>query len=60
MDCVERPYRVKSFKKMTSVELEKDLERFINANKVTEIVSFNTTSFNSVGTSYLIGVLIYR
>lgn len=60
MDYIESKYKVKTFRKTSSNDLERDLQNFIIENKVTNIVSFNVTTQNSVGVDYLIGILIYR
>ena len=60
MDYIETKYKIKTFKKTSHVDLERELNNFIVNNTVADIVSFNVTTQNSVGVDYLIGILIYR
>lgn len=60
MDCIVSNFKVKTFNKMTSKELEKEMQDFIIFNTVREIVSFTTTTVSSVGGDRIIGILIYK
>lgn len=60
MECNDSKFKVRTFSKLTSKELEEELQGFIKGNNVEEIVSFTTTTISSVGVDKIIGVLIYK
>lgn len=60
MDYVESKYQIKTFRKTSHIDLERELKEYIKNNRVSDIISFNVTTQSSVGVDYLIGVLIYR
>ena len=60
MDYGDSKFKVKTFTKVNSKELERELQDFIKINFIKEIVSFNVTSIGTVGGDKLVGVLIYK